>query len=58
MQAYQTEKPTVAELMDQIRDRAILLSAAIKQANERGIDVSVQKAPEGSENLIQLVFAV
>ncbi|GAB4052477.1 hypothetical protein [Spirosoma litoris] len=50
--------PTVAELMDTIRDCAINLSDAIKKANERGIDIHVQKAPEGSDNLIQIIYSV
>lgn len=53
-----TEQPSVADLMDTIRDNAQNLSDAIKAANKAGIAVSIEKAPEGSASLIQIIYAV
>lgn len=53
---YGTKKPSTAYLLEIVHESAHILSDAIKSLNERGISVSIQPAPEGSEHLIQLVY--
>lgn len=50
--------PSLAELMDCIRDNAQSLSDAIKAANARGLNVRIEKAPDGATTLIQIIYSV
>jgi hypothetical protein len=52
----QLDSLSTAQLLDTLHDSAVVLSDAIRTLNKRGISVSVQPAPDGSERLIQLVF--
>ncbi|MVM34427.1 hypothetical protein GO755_30630 [Spirosoma sp. HMF4905] len=48
----------VGETIEAIRTAAKALSAAIKQANQDGINVSLEKAPDDAPGLIQIIYSV
>lgn len=48
----------VGEAVEAIRAAAKALSAAIKKANQDGINVSLEKAPDDAPHLIQIIYSV